>query len=39
MCAFLPTLAGFDVAYHYAFRRNLKKLTDLANLWVYACAL
>lgn len=34
-----PALASFDVAYHYAFRRNLKKLTDLANLWVYACAL
>lgn len=34
-----PTLARFDVAYHYAFRCNLKKLTDYANLWPYACAL
>lgn len=34
-----PTLARFDVAYHYAFRCNLKKLTDYANLWPYARAL
>jgi putative glutathione S-transferase len=34
-----PTLARFDVAYHYAFRCNLKKLTDYANLWAYARAL
>jgi len=31
-----PTLARFDVAYHYAFRCNLKKLTDYPNLWDYA---
>ncbi|MFN3224775.1 MAG: hypothetical protein ACE360_00820 [Hyphomicrobiales bacterium] len=34
-----PTLACFNVPCHYPFRCNLKKLTDLANLWVYACAL
>ena len=27
-----PSLARFDVAYHYAFRCNLKKLTDYPNL-------
>ncbi|WP_108814433.1 glutathione S-transferase family protein [Loktanella sp. Alg231-35] len=31
-----PTLARFDVAYHYAFRCNLKKLSDYVNLWPYA---
>lgn len=31
-----PTLARFDVAYHYAFRCNLKKLSDYPHLWPYA---
>lgn len=31
-----PTLARFDVAYHYAFKCNLKRLTDYAFLWPYA---
>ncbi len=31
-----PTLARFDVAYHYAFRCNLRKLQDYPNLWTYA---
>lgn len=31
-----PTLARFDVAYHYAFKCNLKRLTDYPNLWTYA---
>lgn len=31
-----PTLARFDVAYHYAFRCNLKRLTDYRYLWPYA---
>ncbi len=31
-----PTLARFDVAYHYAFKCNLKKLSDYQNLWPYA---
>lgn len=31
-----PTLARFDVAYHYAFRCNLKKVADYAHLWPYA---
>ena len=31
-----PTLARFDVAYHYAFRCNLKKLSDYGALWAYA---
>lgn len=31
-----PTLARFDVAYHYAFRCNLKKIADYAHLWPYA---
>ncbi len=31
-----PTLARFDVAYHYAFRCNLKKLSYYAHLWPYA---
>ncbi|MEO0401464.1 MAG: glutathione S-transferase C-terminal domain-containing protein [Pseudomonadota bacterium] len=34
-----PTLARFDVAYHYAFKCNLAKLSDYANLWDYARAL
>lgn len=34
-----PTLARFDVAYHYAFRCNLKKLSDYAHLWPYAKAI
>jgi len=34
-----PTLARFDVAYHYAFKCNLKKLSDLPHLWDYARAL
>lgn len=31
-----PTLARFDVAYHYAFKCNLKRLQDYPNLWGYA---
>jgi len=31
-----PTLARFDVAYHYAFRCNLKRIADYKNLWPYA---
>lgn len=31
-----PTLARFDVAYHYAFRCNLKRLSDYPHLWPYA---
>ena len=31
-----PTLARFDVAYHYAFRCNLRRLTDYESLWPYA---
>lgn len=31
-----PTLARFDVAYHYAFKCNLKRLSDYQNLWPYA---
>lgn len=31
-----PTLARFDVAYHYAFKCNLKRLTDYEYLWPYA---
>ncbi|WP_299373148.1 glutathione S-transferase C-terminal domain-containing protein [uncultured Tateyamaria sp.] len=34
-----PTLARFDVAYHYAFKCNLAKLSDLPHLWDYARAL
>lgn len=34
-----PTLARFDVAYHYAFRCNLKRLTDYDHLWPYARAI
>jgi glutathionyl-hydroquinone reductase len=33
-----PTLARFDVAYHYAFKCNLAKLSDYPNLWDYARA-
>lgn len=33
-----PTLARFDVAYHYAFKCNLAKLTDFPNLWDFARA-
>ncbi len=31
-----PTLARFDVAYHYAFKCNLRRLCDYAHLWPYA---
>ena len=31
-----PTLARFDVAYHSAFKCNLKRLIDYPNLWGYA---
>ena len=31
-----PTLARFDVAYHYAFRCNLRKISDYSHLWPYA---
>ena len=31
-----PTLARFDVAYHYAFKCNLRRLTDYPALWRYA---
>ncbi len=31
-----PTLARFDVAYHYAFKCNLRRLIDYPNLWSYA---
>ncbi len=31
-----PTLARFDVAYHYAFRCNLRRLIDYDNVWPYA---
>ena len=34
-----PTLARFDVAYHYAFKCNLARLTDYEHLWDYARAL
>ena len=34
-----PTLARFDVAYHYAFRCNLKKVSDYEHLWPYARAI
>ncbi|WP_299554047.1 glutathione S-transferase C-terminal domain-containing protein [uncultured Tateyamaria sp.] len=34
-----PTLARFDVAYHYAFKCNLAKLSDYPALWDYARAL
>jgi putative glutathione S-transferase len=31
-----PTLARFDVAYHYAFKCNIRRLQDYAGLWPYA---
>ena len=31
-----PTLARFDVAYHYAFKCNIRRLTDYPRLWRYA---
>lgn len=31
-----PTLARFDVAYHYAFKCNLRRLTEYPRLWTYA---
>ncbi len=31
-----PTLARFDVAYHYAFRCNIRRLVDYPALWDYA---
>lgn len=30
-----PTLVRFDVAYHYAFKCNLRRLIDYDNLWGY----
>ncbi|WP_299202502.1 glutathione S-transferase C-terminal domain-containing protein [uncultured Tateyamaria sp.] len=36
---FFPTLARFDVAYHYAFKCNLAKLSNYPALWDYARAL
>ncbi len=30
-----PTLARFDVAYHGAFKCNLRRLVDYPNLWAY----
>lgn len=30
-----PTLVRFDVAYHYAFKCNLRRLMDYRNLWPY----
>lgn len=31
-----PTLARFDVAYHGAFKCNLRRIIDYPNLWAYA---
>ncbi len=31
-----PTLARFDIAYHYAFKCNIRRLMDYPNLWPYA---
>ena len=31
-----PTLARFDVAYHYAFKCNIRRITDYPNMWDYA---
>lgn len=31
-----PTLVRFDVAYHYHFKCNLRRLVDYPNLWAYA---
>lgn len=30
-----PTLVRFDVAYHYAFKCNIRRLQDYPNLWPY----
>jgi len=30
-----PTLVRFDVAYHYAFKCNLRKISDYPHLWPY----
>jgi putative glutathione S-transferase len=30
-----PTLVRFDVAYHYAFKCNLRRLVDYEHLWPY----
>ncbi len=30
-----PTLVRFDVAYHGAFKCNVRRLVDYANLWAY----
>jgi putative glutathione S-transferase len=34
-----PTLARFDVAYHYAFKCNIRRLVDYPHLWAYARAI
>lgn len=31
-----PTLVRFDVAYHYAFKCNIRRIADYPNLWRYA---
>ena len=31
-----PTLARFDVAYHYAFKCNIRRLIDYPATWAYA---
>ena len=31
-----PTLVRFDVAYHGAFKCNIRRLVDYPNLWAYA---
>ena len=31
-----PTLARFDVAYHGAFKCNLRRIIDYPNIWAYA---
>ena len=31
-----PTLARFDVAYHYAFKCNMRRIVDYPALWNYA---
>ncbi|MEK6217009.1 MAG: glutathione S-transferase C-terminal domain-containing protein, partial [Boseongicola sp.] len=31
-----PTLARFDVAYHYAFKCNLRRIMDYPAIWTYA---
>jgi putative glutathione S-transferase len=30
-----PTLVRFDVAYHYAFKCNIRRLMDYEHLWPY----